>query len=131
MPDFYEVMDINEIDGQGSDVSISAEKGDVGWTKVLSHLAQELPEGNYDFSLSFQVSLSATNNSILYRTVGSVSLGAEEIKIDRNSPLARHTYFFNLSWEGGLFNLDIEMARDGTSFTAIADFAEFSVKRRS
>ena len=129
--EFYDVLDANEIDGQGKDTTIDAEEGDVAWTKVMVHPAQEVPAGNYDLSFSYQATFSATNNSILWRAVGSVILDEEELHIDRARPLLRGSYNFNLSWEGGPFNLDIEMARDGTSFTAVCDFAEFSLKRRS
>ena len=129
--EFYNILDENEIDGQGKDTTITAEESDVTWTKVMVHPAQEVPAGNYDLSFSYQATFSATNNSILWRVIGSVALGEEELHIDRARPLLRGSYNFNLSWEGGPFNLDIEMARDGTSFTAVCDFAEFSLKRRS
>ena len=128
---FYDVLDSNEIDGQGKDTNVSAEEGDTTWTKVMVHPAQDVPAGNYDLSFSYQVTFSATNNSVLWRTVGSVLLDEEELHVDRARPLLRGSYNFNLSWEGGPFELDIEMARDGTSFTAMCDFAEFSLKRRS
>ena len=131
MPEFYDVLDANEIDGQGSDVEILALEEAVDWTKVMIHPAQELPAGNYDFALSFQVQFSTTNHSIYYRTVGSVILDEEEIHVDRDRPLTRGTYFFNLSWDGGPFNLDIEMSKDGTNYTVLCQHAEFSVKRRT
>ncbi len=129
--EFYNVLDNNEIDGQGKDVEILAEEADVEWSKVMVHPAQEVPAGDYVFAVSMQCTLSVTNNSILWRTAGSVILGEEELHVDRQRPLLRHTYFFNLSWEGGPFNVDIEMAKDGTSFAAIADFAEFVLTRRT
>ena len=129
--EFYAVLDANEIDGQGKDTDIVAEEADVAWTKVLIHPAQEVPAGNYDFVMSLQASVSSTNNSVVYRVVGSVVMAEVELHIDRERPTIRESYFFNLSWEGGPFAVDIEMARDGTSFTASCDFAEFSLRRRS
>ncbi len=131
MIEFYEVLDLNEIDGQGRDTPIDALDEDPDWTVVLHNDPQELPEGNYDFALSFQATLSDTNNSIAYRVVGSITLDPEELHVDRTQPIARHTYWFNLSWDGGLFNIDIEMSRKNSGFTAVCDYAEFSVKRRS
>ena len=129
--EFYAILDANEIDGQGKDVIIDAEEGDVAWTKVVAHPAQEVPAGEYVFAVSMQSTLSSTNNSALWRVAGSVVLDEEELHVDRARPLIRHTYFFNLSWEGGPFNIDIEMARDGTSFTALSDYAEFVLSRRT
>ncbi len=129
--EFYSVLDLNEIDGQGKDTTISAEENNTSWTKVMIHSPQEVPAGQYLFAVSMQITFSATNNSILWRTAGSIILDEEELHIDRARPLLRHTYFFNLSWDGGLFNIDIEMARDGTSFSAVADYAEFVLTRRT
>ncbi len=129
--EFYAVLDANEIDGQGKDVDIVAEEGEATWTKVLVHPAQEVPAGNYDFVMSLQATVSSTNNSVVYRVVGSVVMEEVELHIDRERPTIREAYFFNMSWDGGLFNVDIEMARDGTSFAANCDFAEFSLRRRS
>ena len=129
--EFYAVLDANEIDGQGKDVAILAEEADVDWTKVLIHSAQEVPAGNYDFVMSLQASVDSTNNSVVYRVVGSVTMAEVELHIDRQRPTIREAYFFNMSWDGGLFAVDIEMARDGTSFGATCDFAEFSLRRRS
>ena len=129
--DFYAVLDANEIDGQGKDVDIVAEEGDATWTKVLIHPAQQVPAGNYDFVMSLQATVSSTNNSVVYRVVGDVTMEEVELHIDRERPTTREAYFFNMSWDGGLFAVDIEMARDGTSFAANCDFAEFSLRRRS
>ncbi len=129
--EFYNVLDNNEIDGQGKDVEILAEEANTEWTKVMIHPAQEVPEGNYDLSFSYQITFDSTNNSVLWRVVGSVIMAEEELHVDRERPLLRGSYNFNLSWNGGPFNLDIEMARSGTSFAAMCDFAEFSLKRRS
>ena len=129
--EFYDVLDANEIDGHGKDVDIVAEEGDATWTKVLVHPAQEVPAGNYDFVMSLQATVSSTNNSVVYRVVGDVTMEEVELHIDRERPTIREAYFFNMSWDGGPFALDIEMARSGTSFSANCDFAEFSVKRRS
>ena len=129
--EFYTVLDANEIDGQGKDVDIVAEEGEAAWTKVLVHPAQEVPAGNYDFVMSLQATVSSTNNSVVYRVVGSVVMEEVELHIDRERPTIREAYFLNMSWDGGLFNVDIEMARDGTSFAANCDFAEFSLRRRS
>jgi len=129
--ELYDVLDANEIDGQGKDVDIIAEEGDATWTKVLIHPAQEVPAGNYDFAISLQATVSSTNNSVVYRIVGDASMDEVELHIDRERPTTREVYFFNLSWEGGPFAMDIEMARSGTSFSANCDFAEFSLRRRS
>ena len=129
--ELYDILDMNEIDGQAKDTDITALDEDTDWTVVLHHDPQELPAGDYDFALSFQCTLSDTNNSIEYRCAGSVILDPEELHVDRTQPIARHTYWFNLSWDGGPFTLDIEMSRKNNSFTAVCDFAEFSVKRRS
>ncbi|RKX64579.1 MAG: hypothetical protein DRP42_06140 [Tenericutes bacterium] len=131
MTDFYNVLDQNEIDGQGADTPILSEEADVAWDKVMIHPPQDVPEGEYIIAFSYQVSLSATNNSILWRAVGSVLLDEEEVHVDNQRPLVRGTYFFNLSWPGGQFLLDMEMARAGTSFTANCDYAEFTLTRRS
>ena len=129
--DFYDVLDQNEIDGQGKDTPILSEEGDASWYKVMIHPPQHVPAGEYVLAFSYQVTVSATNNSVLWRTVGSVVLDEEELHIDRERPILRGTYFFNLSWAGGDFNLDMEMSRDGTSFTADCDYAEFLLTRRS
>ena len=129
--EFYDVLDANEIDGQGKDVDIVAEEGDATWTKVLIHPAQQVPAGNYDFVMSLQATVSSTNNSVVYRVVGDVTMEEVELHIDRERPTIREAYFFNMSWDGGPFALDIEMARSGTSFSSNCDFAEFSLRRRS
>ena len=131
MIEFYDVMDQNEIDGQDKDTEILALDEDTDWTVVLHNDPQELPQGNYDFAISFQCTLSDTNNSIEYRVGGSVVLDPEELHVDRVQPIARHTYWFNMSWDGGPFSLDIEMSRKNDLFTAMCDYVEFSVKRRS
>ena len=128
---FYDVLDANEIDGQGKDTDILAEEGDATWTKVLVHPAQQVPAGNYDFVMSLQATVSSTNNSVVYRVVGDVTMEEVELHIDRERPTTREAYFFNMSWDGGPFAMDIEMARSGTSFSANCDFAEFSLRRRS
>ena len=129
--EFYDVLDANEIDGQGKDTVIDAVETDIEWSKVMIHPAQEVPAGDYVLAMSMQVSFSATNNSILWRAVGAVALNEEELHLDKTRLLIRHTYFFNLSWDGGLFAFDMEMARANTSFTATADYAEFTLTRRS
>jgi hypothetical protein len=131
MPELYDIFDANEIDGQDRDTDIIALDEHTEWTKVLSSSGEDLPEGNYDFAISFQATLSETNKSIEYRVAGSVTLDAEELHVDKVQPIVRHTYWFNLSWDGGIFNVDIEMSRKNDTFTAVCDFAEFSVTRRS
>ncbi len=129
--EFYAVLDNNEIDAQGKDTDVLAVESDTEWTKVCIREPQDVPAGDYVFAVSLQATLSATNNSLLWRVNGSVELGEEELKVDRERPLVRHTYFFNLSWDGGLFNVDIEMARANTSFAVMCDFAEMVLTRRS
>ena len=129
--ELYDILDQNEIDGQNKTISIDALDEDADWTPVLIHDPQELPAGNYDFMISFQVTVSETGKSIEYRTIGSVNLGEEEVHVENVQPIKRHMYWFNLSWDGGPFSLQIEMSRKNSSFTAICDFVEFSVTRRS
>ncbi len=131
MAELYDVLDANEIDGQGKDADILAVEADTAWSKVMIHPAQEVPAGDYVLALSMQVTFSANNNSILWRAAGAVALDEEELHLDKTRLLIRHTYFFNLSWDGGLFAFDMEMARANTSFTAVADYAEFTLTRRS
>jgi len=131
MADLYEILDLNEIDGQGKDTVIDAVDDDTEWTKVMIHPSQNVPAGNYDFAMSYQISYSVTGKSVNVRVAGSVTLAPIEEKIDKEYLVTRGVYFFNLSWDGGPFNVDMEMARKGTGFTAMCDFAEFSLKRRS
>ena len=128
---FYDVLDENEIDGQGKDVPILAEFADVYWTVAMVHPAQELPAGNYNFLMTWQALASIKNNTFYYRVNGSVVLPAIDFLVSSNSGRVQHSYGFNLSWDGGPFNLDIEFARDGTGFDLDVEFCEFSVARRS
>jgi len=129
--ELYDVLDANEIDGQGKDVDILAVESDTTWTSAMSHPAQELPEGNYNFLITWQTLASTKNNTFFYRVNGSITLPAIDYFVATNSGRTQHAYGFNLSWEGGLFNLDIEFARDDATFDLMAEFCEFSITRRS
>ena len=131
MAELYEILDSNEIDGQGKNVPILALEGDVDWTVAMNHPAQELPEGNYNFLMTWQTLASTKNNTFFYRVNGSITLPAIDYFVATNSGRTQHSYGFNLSWEGGPFNLDIEFARDGATFDLEAEFCEFSISRRS
>jgi hypothetical protein len=131
MAELYTVLDQNEIDGQGKDVQVTAIEGDADWTKVMIHAPQEVPAGNYDFVYSFQTLSDTTAKDFLTRLVGSVALPEIDFHIDKLSGYSQHMYGFNLSWDGGPFSTTIEMARKGTGFELMCEFAEFSLKRRS
>jgi hypothetical protein len=129
--DFFEVMDKNEMDCQGKNVQVTDISHDADWNKVMTQPAQEVPEGNYDFVYSFQTLSDTTAKDFEVRMVGSVTLPAIDFHIDKLSGYSQHMYGFNLSWDGGPFSLDIEMARKNDTFTLMCEFAEFSLKRRS
>ena len=128
---FYDVLDANEIDGQGKDVIILAIDTDTEWNSAMNHPAQELPEGNYNFLMTWQTIASTKNNTFFYRVNGSITLPEIDYFVSTNSGRTQHSYGFNLSWEGGPFNLDIEFARDDTTFDLTVEFCEFSITRRS
>jgi hypothetical protein len=131
MAELYDILDANEIDGQAKDIQVVAISHDAEWTKVLVQPAQELPEGNYDFVYSFQTLSDTTAKDFEVRMTGGVVLPAIDFHIDKLSGYSQHMYGFNLSWDGGPFNLDIEMARKNDTFTMMCEFVEFSLTRRS
>ncbi len=131
MAELYTVLDENEIDGQGKDIPILAIFTDTDWTVAMNHPAQELPAGNYNFLITWQTLASTKNNTFFYRVNGSITLPAIDYFVATNSGRTQHSYGFNLSWEGGPFNLDIEFSRDDATFDLMAEFCEFSIARRS
>jgi len=127
MAELYTILDDNEIDGQDKDNEVYEID-----TAVLTHTDQELPAGNYDFAYSYQVTSDTGNKDFDMSLLGSVVLVPMTVHLAKSGAGAyRDTYFFNLSWDGGLFNLQMVMKKADTSFSLMCDFAEFSVKRRS
>jgi hypothetical protein len=129
--ELYDILDDNEIDGQGKDVPILAIDTDIEWNAAMTHPAQNLPAGNYNFLMTWQALASTKNNTFFYRVNGSIILPEVDFYIVSNSGRVQHSYGFNLSWEGGLFDLSIEFARDDATFDLDVEFCEFSVSRRS
>jgi hypothetical protein len=129
--DLYEVLDRNEIDGQGKNIQVTAVDEDPDWTVVMHHPASEVPEGNYNFIYSFQTLSTVTAKDFDVKLVGSVTLPIVDFHIDKLSGYSQHMYGFNLSWDGGPFELDIEMARKNDTFELMCEFAEFSLTRRT
>ena len=127
MAELYAILDENEIDGQNKDQEVF----DID-TAVLTHLPQELPAGNYDFAYSYQVTTDTGNKDFFMSMLGSITLTEMDVHIAKSGAGAfRDTYFFNLSWEGGPFDIQMIMRKKDTSFNLICDFAEFSLSRRS
>ncbi len=125
--ELYDILDANEIDGQDKDNEVFEID-----TAVLTHPAQELPAGNYDFAYSYQVTSDTGNKDFDMSLFGSVVLVPMTVHLTKSGAGAyRDTYFFNLSWVGGPFDLQMVMKKKDTSFNLMCDFAEFSVKRRS
>ena len=125
--ELYAILDENEIDGQGKDVIVLDTA-----TVVLDHPTQNVPAGNYDFSYSYQVTTDTGNKDFYMSLEGSVVLADMDVHLAKNNAGAyRDAYFFNLSWEGGPFDLQMVMRKKDTSFDLSCDFAEFSMKRRS
>ncbi len=131
MAEFYAIMDENEIDGQGKDVDILAVESDTTWTSAMTHPAQTLPAGNYNFLMTWQTLASNKNNTFYYRVNGSITLPIIDYFVATNSGRHQHSYGFNLSWDGGPFELDIDFAKDDNTFDLIAEYCEFSLTRRS
>ena len=125
--ELYDILDSNEIDGQGKDTTVLETD-----TVVLDHPAQDLPAGNYDFTYSYQVTSDTGNKNFDMSLIGSVAVVPMVIHLAKAGAGAyRDAYFFNLSWDGGLFDLQMVMKKENTSFNLMCDFAEFSAKRRS
>ncbi len=131
MAELYEILDTNEIDGQGANTTITALQGDSVWTSGMHHPAQELPAGNYNFLLTWQTIASSKNNTFFYKVTGSILLPEMDYFVATNSGRHQHSYGFNLSWDGGPFTLDIDFAKDDNTFDLIAEYCEFSLTRRS
>ncbi len=120
-------MDENEVDGQEKDTTVLNTD-----TIVLNHLAQEVPAGNYTFAYSYQVTSDTGNKDFTVGLTGSVAIDPMGVHLARTDAGAfRDAYFFNLSWEGGPFNLDMVMAKKDNTFDLVCDFAEFTLTRRS
>ena len=131
MADLYQVLDANEADGQAKDIPVTALDEDPDWTVVLRQDPQEVPKGNYNFVYSFQTLSTVTAKDFDVRLTGSITLPIIDFHIDKLSGYSQHMYGFNLSWDGGLFELNIEMARKNDTFELMCEFAEFSLTRRT
>jgi len=131
MAELYAILDANEADGQAKNIQITALDEDPDWTVVLRQDPQEVPSGNYNFVFSFQTLSTVTAKDFHYRVAGSVTLPDIDMHIDKLSGYSQHMYGFNLSWDGGPFELSIEMARKNDTFELMCQFAEFSLTRRT
>ena len=129
--DLYSVLDMNEMDGQGTNVQVTALDEDPDWTIVMHQPAQEVPKGNYDFVYGFQTLSTVTGKDFDVKVTGSVTLPVIDFHIDKLSGYSQHMYGFNLSWDGGPFSIDIEMARKNDTFELMCEYAQFSLTRRS
>ena len=131
MAELYTILDANEADGQAKNIQVTALDEDPDWTVVLRQDLQDVPEGNYNFVYSFQTLSTATGKDFDVRLTGSVILPAIDFHVDKLSGYSQHMYGFNLSWDGGPFELNIEMARKNDTFELMCEFAEFSITRRT
>ena len=131
MAELYVIFDQNEIDHHTKDIQVTALQADDDWTVVLRQDPQELPSGNYNFVFSFQTLSTVTAKDFHYRVTGGVTIPDIDMHIDKLSGYSQHMYGFNLSWDGGLFELNIEMARKNDTFELMCEHAEFSLTRRS
>ena len=129
--EFFDVMNHNEIDGKGENIQVTALQADPDWTVVMNHPVQDIPQGSYNFWYSFQTLSTVTAKDFHYKVTGSITLPDIDMHIDKLSGYSQHMYMFTVSWDGGPFELSIEMARKNDTFELMCEYCEFSLERRS
>jgi hypothetical protein len=136
--DFFEVMDINEIDGQARDVEIVTNGNhddENTWTDILVDI-QELPAGDYTFAFSFMMEVHQ-NEEYYWRIMPESGDGPvlpyTEVKTERQSGRYYFQYGFIYSWDGGPFNYRFQAkAKDAAGLgNAFVRYMDYTMQRRS
>jgi hypothetical protein len=135
MPELYQVLDENEIDGSVKDVEIVThgdQDDETTWTDILTH-NQFVPKGEYRFDVDFMIEVHTTEE-YYWRITGDVYMPPTEIKTERQSGRYYFGYGFPYSWENdGDFTITLQFkAKDAAGIgNGFVRYADFTLTRRS